>query len=1101
MLQKRLIILLSLLLLLPTLAIGWMAYRFSFESIRNDRIRLVGQIADIRHAELERLLVQANRRVNSLLNDVSKHCWGPTGFRQDCAGDTLKPFFDNEGGAGAVFVNRSGSERFDFGMAEEIPAMPDFSSKQLAWVSTSSGQTPIYTVVADRPDSPFRLQVFYSLSQLQPIFPPTQELATAADIFLTDSKGAFVSGAKRAEGLERSDLAEPMQLCLSGQDGALLNDDHRGTAVIQGFRYVPEIGGGCIMAYIDQAEAFSSMRYLEKRILLITLLFIALTAMISRVLAGRIVKPIIRLTEMARRISSGDHSVRADVTGLGEISELALSFNQMTDALAYAQHDLEAKIEERTQALRTSQERYILAERAVDDGIWDWNILTHDYYLSPRWNKILGYGDGELPNVESIFFELIHPDDKARASAVFRRHLENKERYRAEIRLRHKDGSYRWVLDRGEALRDENGKPVRMIGSITDITERKAAEAELIRYRDHLEEMVALATAEVQAIVKTAVNGVISIDETGAIRVFNPAAEKLFGWKAEDIVGKNVSILMPEPYASEHDAFIRRFLQTHQAKILGIERETVAKRQDGSVFPVSLAVGHGLLSEGRHIFVAFIADITQQKRAEQELRLAKEAAEAAAKAKANFLANMSHEIRTPMNTVIGFAEVALQKDDLPADTREHIRTILASGRHLLNVINDILDFSKIEAGKVELESVCFNLPFAVRETLQAIGLRASEKGLKIELSIAPELPQFYSGDPNRLRQVILNLVGNAVKFTESGTISVAIEKAEGDEMLHFAISDTGIGMTQEQTEKIFDSFSQADSTTSRRFGGTGLGTTISKQIVEMMGGRIWVESELGLGSTFHFTVRLPKTSRQEDCLYQDQVQAIRHYVSPRCFNVLLAEDIAANAALARLRLEQQGHTVTWVKNGLEAVEAFKQGGFDLILMDLQMPVLDGIDATKQIRQLEQDGDGRIPILALTASVLKHEKDQCTDAGMDAIIGKPINIDELLEQMELLAPKEVGQARQGVDATVKARQHIDFSPLVSVADVTKGLKTWRDALVYAHALMDFALAHGKDAERMARMFAEDPCDLAEMERIAHALKGAAGNLALSPVAEL
>ncbi len=871
--------------------------------------------------------------------------------------------------------------------------------------------------------------------------------------------------------------------------------------MIHGFRYIPEIGGGCIMAHIERAEALAPLQKLETQLLGVVLLLFILTVLIATVLARRIVSPITRLTCTARRIRDGDLTIRAELIGHDEITELASAFNHMTDALADAQHNLETKVAERTQALRTSEERYMLAERAVNDGIWDWNIVTHEYYLSPRWNKILGYADGELPNRESIFFDLIHPDDKDHAGAVFQRHLERNERYFTELRLRHKDGSYRWVLDRGEAIRDAEGKPVRMVGSITDITERKAAEAELLKYRENLEELVAMATTEVKAIVQTAVNGVISIDSRGAIRSFNPAAEKLFGWSAAEIVGKNVSLLMPEPDASAHDSYIQHFLSTNQAKIIGVEREVVAQRKDGSRFPASLAVGHGMISDDRHIFVGFIADITLQKRAEQELRQAKDAAEAAAKAKASFLANMSHEIRTPMNTVIGFAEVALQDAKLSEATRSHINTILSSGRHLLGVINDILDFSKIEAGKVELEKVCFNLPSAVRETLQTIGLRAAEKGLRIDLHVQDGLPQHFVGDPNRLRQVILNLVGNSVKFTETGVISVTIERTDAADMLHFAISDTGIGMTVEQTEKIFESFSQADTTTSRRFGGTGLGTTISKQIVELMGGRIWVESSLGVGSVFHFTVCLPESSAAEMCLYDSETPQISAFFSPRRFKILLAEDIEANARLARLRLEQQGHQVTWVKNGLEAVEAFRSDTYELILMDLQMPVMDGIEATRRIRQLEIGRNSRIPILALTASVLNHERQQSLDAGMDAIVGKPIDVDELLAQMERLTPKGVGSANTTIAVVEAPSLDLDFSPLASVADVQKGLSTWTDAWVYADALRSFAEQHGRDADNMSRLLDETPDNADAVRRMAHALKGVSGNLALLDIAAL
>ncbi|AMK74892.1 MULTISPECIES: PAS domain S-box protein [Methylomonas] len=1106
MLQKRLIALLLLLILLPTLSVGYMAYQFAIDNIRTDRFKIVGRVAESRHEQLKLVLQRADTRAHAFLAEVLMKCVAADQLNRDCATDFLNDYLVTEGAAGAVFFRRD-TNSGTVSVGEQPVALSDlkdFQPGQLAGFSKPlPEQARFYYVLAKDAKLPWQLLVSYPVSLIQSIFAAHPDLGRSGESFLADSAGFFVTTPRYSsmQGNSHPISAQPMQSCLARQNAEMMDSDYRERPVIHGFRYIPETGGGCIMAHIEQAEALSPIQTLEKQMLITVLAFVGLTTIIANALARRIVRPISRLTCTARHIRDGDLSVRADVSGLDEIAELASSFNHMTDALADAQHNLEAKIAERTQALRTSEERYMLAERAVNDGIWDWNILNHEYYLSPRWNKILGYADGELPNVESIFFELIHPDDKHRASEVFRKHLEHNERYTTELRLRHKDGSYRWVLDRGDALRDAEGRPVRMVGSITDITERKAAEAELLKYREHLEELVAMATTEVKAIVQTAVNGVISIDSSGLIRMFNPAAEKLFGWTSAEIVGKNVSLLMPEPDASAHDSYIQHFLATNQAKILGIEREVIAQRKDGSRFPANLAVGHGIISEDRHLFVGFISDISLQKQAEQELRLAKEAAEAAAKAKANFLANMSHEIRTPMNTVIGFAEVALQDQNLSGDTRGHIKTILSSGRHLLSVINDILDFSKIEAGKVELESVCFNLPFAVQEALQIMGLRAAEKGLRIDLVIEAGLPTHFVGDPNRLRQVILNLVGNSVKFTDTGSIDVTIKRAEGVEMLHFAIRDTGIGMTPEQTEHIFESFSQADTTTSRRFGGTGLGTTISKQIVELMGGRIWVESQWGVGSVFHFTVHMPESASAENCLYDVSSIHTVAYFSPRRFKVLLAEDIEANATLARLRLEQQGHQVSWVKNGQEAVDAFRSGDYDLILMDLQMPVLDGIAATRQIRELEKPGGGHIPILALTASVLSHERRESLDAGIDTIVGKPIDVDDLLTQMERLVPKGHGIANTGINIAEPAKIAVDFTPLAGVADYEKGLATWLDPLIYADALLNFAEQHGADGTKLLRNLQEHPENPEAVRRIAHALKGVAGNLALSVIASL
>ncbi|WFP51190.1 PAS domain S-box protein [Methylomonas sp. EFPC3] len=1103
MLQKRLIALLLLLILLPTFATGWMAYRFAIDDILGNRLDAVSRVAESRLEQLVMVLRRANSHTNAALADLLAECMVQDRLNRDCAMRSVNDFLHREGAAGAWLFR---SDRTDT-LAIGNPPLPiadfaHFGRDQLAGLIPSlpdrSGY--FYTIAGD-PGQPWQLAVFYQEAPIQAIFGPHAVIGRSGESLLADRQGIFVTPARFPPPPNQAQATanSPLAACLAGENGQGQNPDYRGRAVIYSYRHVAEIGGGCILAQIEQDEAFSAIQSLKHNMLLVVTAFIVLTGFTSQALAKRIVAPIARLTLTARRIRDGDFSLRAEVSGHDEIAELASSFNHMTDALADAQHNLETKIAERTLALRTSEERYILAERAVNDGIWDWNILTHEYYLSPRWNKILGYAAGELPNEEAIFFELIHPDDKARASDAFARHLERNERYSTELRLRHRDGSYRWVLDRGEALRDANGRPVRMVGSITDITERKAAEAELLEYREHLEELVAMATTEVKAIVQTAVNGVISIDSSGIIRMFNPAAEKLFGWRSDEIVGKNVSLLMPEPDASAHDGYIRRFLAQRQSRILGTEREVIAQRKDGSRFPASLAVGHGIISEGRHIFVGFISDITLQKQAELELRQAKEAAEAAAKAKANFLANMSHEIRTPMNTVIGFAEVALQDANLSNATRNHIKTILSSGRHLLSVINDILDFSKIEAGKIELESVCFNLPVAIQEALQIMSLRAAEKGLRIDLAVEAGLPHLFVGDPNRLRQIILNLVGNSVKFTDTGYIAVSIGRAEQPELLHFAIADTGIGMSPEQTERIFESFSQADATTSRRFGGTGLGTTISKQIVEMMGGRIWVESQLGVGSVFHFTVRLPEAAANDVCLYESAAPRKRAYYSPRRFKILLAEDVEANAKLASLRLEQQGHRVRWVKNGAEAVAAYHESDFDLILMDLQMPVLDGIQATRQIRELEQGSLRRIPILALTASVLSHERRESLAAGIDAIVGKPIDIDELLAQMENLTPPGFGIANNGGAPAPTNETAVDFAPLADVADYRKGLSNWLDPLIYADALLNFAAQHAADADNIQLSLANG--DIEAAKRSAHALKGVAGNLALVDIAAL
>ncbi|MBF0135220.1 MAG: CHASE domain-containing protein [Magnetococcales bacterium] len=721
--------------------------------------------------------------------------------------------------------------------------------------------------------------------------------------------------------------------------------------------------------------------------------------------------------------------------------------------------------------------------------------------FNPSAEKLFGYASREVleQNVNMLMPEPYRSEHDGYLARYLREGEPRIIGRGRELAGRRKDGSiFPMHLSVGEVT--VTGESM-FVGIVVDISERISAEAELLRHRDHLEELVSIATAEVKAIVQTAVNGIITIDESGIIHVFNPSAEMLFGWTREEILGKNVSLLMQEPFSSQHNDYIQRFYKTGEARIIGSGREITAKRKDGSTFPAHLAVGHARLSATKHYFVGFVADITQQKRNEADLRQAKEDAEAGARAKAAFMANMSHEIRTPMNAVIGFAEVLLQDAGLAPASRQHVKTILSSARALLGIINDILDISKLESGKFVLETVCFHLPNFMTDTLRTVEHRAAEKSLKISIDLDTALPNRLLGDPTRLRQVMLNLVGNAIKFTEKGQISITVQAGEKPDMLLFAVRDTGIGMTPEQMAKVFEPFSQADASTTRRFGGTGLGTTISKQIVAMMGGTIRVESELGKGSVFLFTVHLPPASGDEECLYEESDILAEGYLSPRLFRILLAEDIEANATLALLRLQKQGHHVTWVKNGLEAVAAYREQSCDLILMDVMMPELDGLEATRKIRALEKESGTHIPILALTASVMREENEQCLAAGMDGVEAKPIDFNRLFLTMEQTVPAGVGQPDTTQHTSHIVQPRIDFSSLAGVADHEKALKNWQDSTAYVKALASFAHERLHDADTMRQLMTNHPDDGEPARRMAHALKGVAGNLALDRIAGL
>ena len=556
----------------------------------------------------------------------------------------------------------------------------------------------------------------------------------------------------------------------------------------------------------------------------------------------------------------------------------------------------------------------------------------------------------------------------------------------------------------------ENAVYVGSVAAFQDITDRK---------RD--EEYLLATSSRLSALIESMQAGVLVEDENSQVVVTNQAFCDMFGLQlaSPDLVGIRSQAVFDEcsTQIADAEAFKAKVHKLAQEKeaFLGGEIEL----QDGRVLEYDYiaiflfpAIPQPEDCRG-HLWL--FRDISGRKHAELELQQAKEAAEAANRAKGDFLANMSHEIRTPMNGIVGMTDLALDTE-LDPQQREYLEMVKTSADSLLVIINDILDFSKIEAGKLEIEQIDFGLRSQLRQTLKPLSLRSEQKGLVLRHEVAAEVPDNLLGDPGRLRQILINLVGNAIKFAQHGEIVVGVESVSGGNeglCLHFYVRDSGIGIAQDKQSGVFGAFSQADSSITRRFGGTGLGLAISYKLVTLMGGRIWLESELGKGSVFHFTLRFAHSVGKGIRSSGEAEQAGERFelAQPKALRILLAEDNPVNQRLAVALLEKRGHRVVVVGDGQQALDALARDGFDVVLMDMQMPVMDGIESTQRIRERERAFDGlHQPIVAMTANAMQGDRERCLAAGMDGYVSKPVRPDELFSALSAALGRGAGMVR-------------------------------------------------------------------------------------------
>ena len=665
------------------------------------------------------------------------------------------------------------------------------------------------------------------------------------------------------------------------------------------------------------------------------------------------------------------------VLALGSLAVAVFIDGRANRALQRSHDKLEHRVQERTAELKESEERYSLAVRGVGAGIWDWVPKTGKGWASERFKKLLGYGDDDVDESFLNIINITHPDDREAVATALQNHLDNRVPFNEVCRLQCKAGAYRWFRVTGQALWDDNGQAHRMAGSIVDITEGRVAQDELRK--------LSLATEQSPA-------SVVITDKNGTIEYVNPTFSKVTGYAAQEALGQNPRVLKSGNLPA---SFYKEMWRT----ILGGKSwkgDFINKKKSGEEFWESASISpiHNDNGEITH-FVAVKQDITERKEMEAALISAKQAADDANKAKGDFLANMSHEIRTPMNAVIGMTHLAL-KTDLNPKQRDYLKKIQSSANSLLGIINDILDFSKIEAGKLDIEAVDFNLDDVLDNLANLITVKAQEKeNLEVLFAAAHDVPRYLVGDPLRLGQVLINLANNAVKFTQSGEIVVSIEKEERKEdqvRLKFVVSDTGIGLTAEQAGKLFQSFSQADTSTTRKYGGTGLGLAISKKLVNMMEGEIWVESEYGQGTSFIFTANfgLGKEKAKKRFVISTELRGLK---------TLVVDDNITSREILKDILESFSFDVALAASGEEGITEVENAAgekpFELVVMDWKMPGIDGIEASVRIKN--HPTLSKVPAIILVTAYGREEiMQKAEDSGLDGFLIKPVNASLLFD---------------------------------------------------------------------------------------------------------
>jgi len=504
-----------------------------------------------------------------------------------------------------------------------------------------------------------------------------------------------------------------------------------------------------------------------------------------------------------------------------------------------------------------------------------------------------------------------------------------------------------------------------------------------------------------QSLLNSAPDAMVIVEKGGTIVLVNSQAEKIFGYARDEIIGLKIEALLPQRYHAKHVGQRDAYFGAPRVRPMGAGYDLFGIRKDGTEFPVEISLSPLETPEGLLVMSA-IRDVTDRKRIESDLKHAREAADNANRSKSQFLANMSHEIRTPLAGILGYAEMLIHFCKTDDQRKDYGAKIKRSADNLTALINDILDLSKVEAGALTVEELKFSPAIEMEGVLSLLQSQAEEKGILIETLVERPLPTWIVSDPKRLRQVLINIIGNAIKFTEKGKVTVRLKltkpETPGDALLAFEISDTGCGIPPESQAKLFQPFVQADNTTTRKYGGTGLGLALSRRLAQALGGELILASSVeGQGSHFIFTLNpgLGKLEVAPNVPSQERLNPTSPELHISGVKILLAEDNVDNGEVIVKFLTEAGAQVEVARNGAEAVALARSEAFDIVLMDVQMPVLDGREATKQLRA----GGYRVPIIALTAHAMVEEREKCLAAGCSDFLTKPLEIPTLLKTVK------------------------------------------------------------------------------------------------------